>query len=108
MKQQLQVVFEKGVFRPIEPVAYAENQQLLVTVVDAAAGGGGQMLSAEQRWLREQGQAFAGEWVALDGNRLLSHGLNARTVYDEARAAGVAAPFFVRVAVPDELPSGGW
>ena len=109
MKRQLHVVFENGVLRPLELVPFAERQQLLVTVSDEETSETIEPpRSAEQRWLKEQGNHFVNEWVALDGDRLVSHGFDAKSVYDEARAAGVVRPFFVRVTKPDDLPLGGW
>jgi hypothetical protein len=62
----------------------------------------------EQRWLLQHGSQYAGEWVALNGDCLLSHGTDGRVVLTEARRAGVAIPFGVRVDSPDDLPFGGW
>jgi hypothetical protein len=62
----------------------------------------------EQRWLREHAKEYEGQWVALNGDRLLSHGTDGRLVLSEARQAGVPVPFVVRVEMPDELPFGGW
>ena len=62
----------------------------------------------EQRWVAEHRDEYMGQWVALDGNRLIVHGHDARTVYQAAREAGVIAPFLVRVNPVDELPFGGW
>ena len=109
MKHRLQVVFENGTFRPLEPVTFADQQHLTVTVSDDEfRDTGDPARSVEQRWLQEKGNLYTDEWVALDGDRLLSHGLDAKSVYKEARAAGVANPFFVRVTSSDDLPYGGW
>ena len=62
----------------------------------------------EQQWLSQHGAEYAGRWVALDGDCLLSYGTDGRVVLSEARRAGVAVPFVVRVDSPDELPFGGW
>lgn len=62
----------------------------------------------EMRWLAEHGHEYIGQWVALDGGRLLSHGDNARDVYDAARRAGVNLPLVVRVDVGEQFPFGGW
>lgn len=62
----------------------------------------------EQQWLERHRAEFAGEWVALDGGRLLSHGADARAVYEVARNLGIAAPLLMKVELPDELPFGGW
>jgi len=62
----------------------------------------------EQQWLSQHGAEYAGQWVALDGDCLLSYGTDGRVVLSEARRTGVAVPFVVRVDLPDELPFGGW
>jgi hypothetical protein len=62
----------------------------------------------EQQWLLQHGEEYAGQWVALNGDCLLSHGSDGRLVLSEARRVGVAVPFVVRVENPDELPFGGW
>ena len=62
----------------------------------------------EQRWLHQHREEYAGQWVALDGDRLLSHGSDGRQVLGEARRACVDIPFVVRVESSDELPFGGW
>lgn len=63
---------------------------------------------AEQLWLERYRAEFAGEWVALEGGRLLSHGADARTVYEAAVNLGVAAPLLMKIEPADELPFGGW
>lgn len=62
----------------------------------------------EQRWLAEHGHEYAGQWVALDRDRLLAHSENVREVYAAAREAGVRLPLVVRVNPADQLPFGGW
>ena len=62
----------------------------------------------EYRWLREHGAEHSGQWVALDGDRLVSTGIDVREVHKTAQAAGVAFPYLVRVDAKDDLPFGGW
>ncbi|HLG14306.1 MAG TPA: DUF5678 domain-containing protein [Blastocatellia bacterium] len=62
----------------------------------------------EQQWLIDHRAQYEGEWVALDGDLLIAHGPDGREVMAEARGAGVAIPFVVRVESGDELPLGGW
>ena len=59
------------------------------------------------RWVDEHRDEYLGQWVALDGDRLISHGPDAKKVYEEARATGIQAPFLKRI-VKDDLPFGGW
>ena len=64
--------------------------------------------SKEIKWLAEHRHEYAGQWVALDGDKLLSHGHNAREVFEAARSTGVKLPLFVHIEPADELPFGGW
>ncbi len=62
----------------------------------------------EQQWIATHRHEYTGEWVALEGDRLITHGHDARTVYHAAREAGIAVPFIVRVNPLDEPSMGGW
>lgn len=64
--------------------------------------------TSEQRWLAEHGHEYAGQWVALDGDKLLAHGESSHEVYDAVRDSGVQLPLVVRVDPTDRLPFGGW
>lgn len=64
--------------------------------------------SLEMKWIVEHRKEYSGQWVALDGDRLLSHGKDAREVFAIARNSGVEAPFFVHLEAEDALPFGGW
>lgn len=65
-------------------------------------------LSRELRWIEEHRAEYAGQWVAVRGDRLLSSGPDGREVYEAARAAGDERPFVTRVEPADELPFAGW
>ena len=65
-------------------------------------------LSRELRWIEEHRSEYAGRWVAVRGDRLLSSGTDGREVYEAARAAGDERPFVTRVEPADELPFAGW
>lgn len=62
----------------------------------------------EQQWVAEHRDEYMGQWVALDGDRLIAHGHDARAVYSSAREAGIQIPFVVRVEAYDEPSMGGW
>ena len=113
MAIHFEAVYEQGVLRPMEPLALAEHQRVHVTVEDRKRPLSGESAKpiddgrAELEWLANESRHFAGEWVALDGNRLVAHGPKLAAVKAAAQAAGVSRPFFA--SVPDsDLPFGGW
>jgi hypothetical protein len=68
-------------------------------------------LTARQslRWLDENREKYSGQWVALDGDRLIASGPTAKEVYSKAKAEGVEIPFVDLVTDPAPVPStGGW
>jgi hypothetical protein len=63
----------------------------------------------EMQWITDHGDACPGEWVALNGDRLLAHGMDAKTVFAEARKTGVAKPLFAHLEPDNPKPQcGGW
>jgi len=61
------------------------------------------------KWIDDHRAEYLGQWVALVGDRLISHGPDARQVYLEAKAAGVEVPFVECVRKKETLPFiGGW
>ena len=62
----------------------------------------------EYQWMKEHGDEYAGQWVALEGDCLIARGSSARQVLAEADKVGAKLPFIARVESPDDLPFGGW
>lgn len=62
----------------------------------------------EAAWLEQHREEYAGQWVALDGERLVAASTNAKEVLAAARAAGVADALIVRVESRDALPFAGF
>jgi Family of unknown function (DUF5678) len=59
------------------------------------------------KWIDEHRQEFDGQFVLLDGDKLLAHGKDAKPLYAEARSKGIETPLVHRVKA-NELPFGGW
>jgi hypothetical protein len=59
----------------------------------------------EQQWLQQHQQAYAGRWVALNGERLIATGDSAKEVYATLKASGISGTYVTRVAHPDDLPA---
>jgi predicted DNA-binding antitoxin AbrB/MazE fold protein len=113
MVQHLEAVFEQGVLRPLRPLALEEQQHVLLTVTDIQSAPATDVSvdpsrAKEQEWIREHGSEYPGEWVALQGSELISHGPKLRTARDEARAKGIQHPLMVHLPDGPELPSAGW
>lgn len=54
-------------------------------------------ISAEQIWIHEHRDEYAGQWVALKGDQLVHHSTNAKEVFAAAKAAGVFETLVVLV-----------
>ena len=109
MTRQLEVVYESGVLRPLEPLPFTEQQHLVVTVTDEIRPT--QPFNTRQRereWLHVNGPRYAGQWVAIEGDKLISNGENAKAVLQQARAAGVPHPLLMHIPKEPPLPFGGW
>ncbi|MGH9765804.1 MAG: DUF5678 domain-containing protein [Blastocatellia bacterium] len=64
--------------------------------------------SREMRWIKEHRAKYAGQWVALDGDQLLSHGTDAHQVFADARRLATS-PFFAHLDPENEAHFiGGW
>ncbi|GEM_PF-2143626 len=59
-------------------------------------------------WLKANRDAYAGQYVALDGSRLVGTGNNVREAEAVARQRGVEKPFIVYLFPLDSIPFGGW
>ncbi|HEV2666380.1 MAG TPA: DUF5678 domain-containing protein [Blastocatellia bacterium] len=56
-------------------------------------------------WIADHAREYKGQWVAIDGDRLIAHGANADEVFDAAEADGCAYrksnPTFSRLHLQD-------
>ncbi|MGE0128687.1 MAG: DUF5678 domain-containing protein [Blastocatellales bacterium] len=57
----------------------------------------------EMQWLVDHAREYAGQWVALDGDRLIAHGPDAKEVYAAANADGAYLPLVTQVEDPDKI-----
>ena len=114
MARQLEAVYEHGILRPLEPLILPERQRVHLTLEVRPARLSWESTEPvnerrdELRWLARESGPYAGEWVALDGPRLVAHGEKLAAVSAAAKAAGVAGPFFASVPRDRDIPFGGW
>lgn len=114
MVRQLDAVFERGVLRPLEPLTLTEHEVVRLTLEQPStlqattAPTRYNDRRAEFEWLAKESAPYAGQWVALDGKRLIAHGPELAAVSAAACAAGVSQPLLTHLPPADELPFGGW
>jgi hypothetical protein len=60
------------------------------------------------QWLAEHAREYAGQWVALDGGRLIAHGPDHQQVSATAKADGAYLPLIELVEDPDAPPFAGF
>jgi Family of unknown function (DUF5678) len=61
------------------------------------------------KWLDENREKYSGQWVALDGDRLIVNGPSATEGYSKAKAEGVAIPFVELLPRRESVPfTGTW
>jgi hypothetical protein len=58
------------------------------------------------RWIAEHAREYAGQWVALDGDRLIAHGPSHDDVWAAAQASGVYLPMVTFIDDPDKIYMG--
>lgn len=62
----------------------------------------------EREWLRQHRLEYVGQWVVLDGDRLVGHGNNPVPIFAQARAEGVSIPFVKFIRDESEPFCGAW
>ena len=57
-----------------------------------------------RRWMREHRHEYSGQWVALDGERLIAHGADSQAVFAVAKLDGAYLPLIAYLPPADEPP----
>jgi predicted DNA-binding antitoxin AbrB/MazE fold protein len=109
MTKQVEVIYEGGVLRPLEPLPFADKQHLHVTVTgEDASALNYNPRQRELEWIRVNGPKHAGKYVAIEGDQLVGEGDSVIAVLEQARARGVPHPLVHRVPKEPPLPFAGW
>jgi hypothetical protein len=61
----------------------------------------------EMQWIEEHKHEYAGQWIALDGDRLIAASPVQQEVWDAVKADGAELPLVHRIPSPDDLPYVG-
>lgn len=84
---------------PIAPEEIAHNEELKIEL---------EKYRLSPQWIKDHRDEYLGQWVALDGDRLLAHGSNAREVHLKAKAEGIEIPFVEQVVEEPKFFYAGW
>lgn len=84
--------------------AQSEKDKTIEEALERARACATRDLSAEYRWIEEHRDEYAGQWVALKGDQLISSGLRGKETYDAAVAAGDPDAFMLFVEPRDDRP----
>ena len=60
-------------------------------------------------WATRPDPAYSGQWVVLEGSRVVASGADGKALYDEAVGKGIRTPFLIFVSPEEGEPfAGGW
>jgi len=62
----------------------------------------------ELAWITQHRGEYQGEWVVLDGNRLIGHGVDPGPLVDQARSLGIERPLVTQIEEEPMASTGGW
>lgn len=120
MSITIEAVYEAGILKPLAPLPeLAEHSRVRVTIEHARkpiskvrrSPHGRVDNSRESEWLKLHQNDYRGQWVVLDGDRLIGHAATADEVtpfVEQARAEGVRSPFIKLIPLDDEPIWIGW
>lgn len=120
MSITIEAIYEAGVLRPLTPLnEIADKSKVRLTIEQTnktapavrRALYGGVDLSREREWVMANRQNYRGQWIVLDGDRLLGNTVDPdvlKTIFDQAVAEGVRSPFVKLIPEDDEPIWMGW
>jgi predicted DNA-binding antitoxin AbrB/MazE fold protein len=120
MSITIEAVYQAGMLKPLRPMnELAENERVRVTIETPEKAsapvpriiGPPADFTLEHAWLKAHAHEYSGQWVVLDGDRLLGHSSDyqeALRITREAEANGLAVPFATFLRETAEPFWGGW
>jgi hypothetical protein len=87
-------------YDPVAQPAYVIHSLIPSAVFNLPVSRAGGYRTRELEWRRTNSQAlrpFAGQWVALEGEEIISHGPDPVAVANQARARGITTPYIFYV-----------
>jgi hypothetical protein len=100
---------EEAILETVRRLPLAKQEEVLRFADGLQRGAAGRMVpcrdrTKEMKWIDENRAAYAGQWVAVEGDGLIAAGIDPLKVFAAAKAEGVRIPFVVHVLPEDPLP----
>jgi len=97
----------------LELAQFLTEQARLDQAAEQSEAGADQNAASVKRaqhmaWLKAHREEYAGQYVALDGDRLVGAGATIREAHEQARRQGVEHPFLTHISSANDAPFGGW
>jgi len=92
----------------VRALSPAEKLKLRQTLDELEQAAPAQSHAIESNWVERHRDKYLGQWVALEGDTLIAHGMKAREIYLAARQAGIACPYIVHITQKADAYIGGW
>ena len=109
MTREVYAIYKNGVLKLAEPLPFADDEPVRVTVSNgAAAKAQANSLREELVWIAENAHLYRGEWVAVQGSELVAYGPELKGVEAKALKAGMANPLFFSTPEQFGEPSVEW
>lgn len=105
---------EEAILKTVRRLPSAKQEEVLRFADGLQRGAARRMVpcrdrTKEMKWIDENRAAYAGQWVAVEGDALVAAGIDPLKVFAAAKTEGVRIPFVVHVLPEDTLPFvPGW
>jgi predicted DNA-binding antitoxin AbrB/MazE fold protein len=116
----IEAIYESGILRPLTPLPELEDKSRVRVTIEPASKSvpkvrhsphGAIDLSREREWVLANRKKYRGQWIVLDGDRLIGHTTDpegVKVIYDQARTEGVRTPLVKLIPMDDEPIWMGW
>ncbi|MFN7926191.1 MAG: DUF5678 domain-containing protein [Bryobacteraceae bacterium] len=100
---------EQAILEKVRDLPPAKQQQVLRFLDGLQRQSASRMVPSrdrqrEMKWIDENRDKYAGQWVVVDGDRLIAADEDGHKAFAAAKAAGVEVPFLIHVLPSDPLP----
>ena len=102
------------IIKTVQSLPVAEQQQIVEELQNnlrqktQSAQSDAETRKRRMDWIKKHRAEYAGQYVALDGDRLVGNARTIREAREQAQANGVGNPFLVRLELEETVLPAGW